>query len=171
MSCFWKEDRWFHCDYIASEICLMVNILYWVWIMFSYESVKFISEKWSVTTLFQEGWFGVGTLGNFNESKLKVRKAIRKVSVVDTWELRSLNEERGCGLVSGEQPMLEIGSPLPFMVWIKCSGAFVSRFHEDSLNWAISALGVAQPWASEGWQQCYLIFPGCPQNEYTISFF
>lgn len=56
------------------------------------------------------------------------------------------------------------------MVWIKCSGVFIPRFHEDSLNWAVSALGEAQPWASEGWQQRYLIFPGCPQNEYTVFF-
>ena len=38
-----------------------------------------------------------------NESKLKVRKAIRKVSVVDALELRSPNEERGYVLVSREQ--------------------------------------------------------------------
>ena len=65
---------------------------------------------WPASALLRKVWRGSACeyqadeqAGKFNESKLKVRKAIRKVSVVDALELRSPNEERGYVLVSREQ--------------------------------------------------------------------
>lgn len=132
--------------------------IYKVWIMFSYEPIKFLSEKWCVPTIVWRGLICHQHCRKFNESTLKMRKAVTMVcgqqkpllwEVPEWWDPRIRRD--AVGMVGGDARSRANCSPLPFIILFQFSWAFVPFLQECNLSWGISALVEFHLWNSQNW--------------------